>query len=143
MYSKDRNIHIVRNIREPLIVEIDGKTLAASNKKDTQQILEEEIYDVPKLAVVKMCIISFNAFNSLASMSVGETKMFLDDIFGFKIFSEYNAEIKIERKTQENEQIRLTSIYEENLQQIENLKEKQIAQTNELTYINAPLGKYS
>lgn len=131
--SKDRNIHIIRNIREPLIVEIDGKTLAASNKKDTQQILEEEIYDVPKLAVVKMCIISFNAFNSLASMSVGETKMFLDDIFGFKIFSEYNAEIKIERKTQENEQIRLTSIYEENLQQIENLKEKQIAQTNELT----------
>ena len=116
-----------------MIVEIDGKTLAASNKKDTQQILEEEIYDVPKLAVVKMCIISFNAFNSLASMSVGETKMFLDDIFGFKIFSEYNNEIKIERKTQENEQIRLTSVYEENLQQIENLKEKQIVQTNELT----------
>lgn len=131
--SKDHNIHIIRNIREPLIVEVDGKTLAASNKKDTQTILEEEIYDVPKLAIVKMCIISFNAFNSLAAMSVGETKMFLDDIFGFKIFSEYNDEIKIERKSQENEQIRLSSVYEENLLQIEKLKEKQIVQTNELS----------
>jgi len=129
---KDNSIHIIRNIREPLIVEVNGKTLAASNKKDTQQILEEEIYDVPKLAIVKMCIISFNAFNSLASMSVGETKMFLDEIFGFKLFSEYNDEIKIERKTQENEQIRLQSVYDENLQQIEHLKEKQIIQTNEL-----------
>jgi hypothetical protein len=41
-----------------------------------------------------MCIISFNAFNSLASMGVGETKQFLDDIFGFKLFSEYNDEVK-------------------------------------------------
>ena len=129
---KDNSIHIIRNIREPLIVEVNGKTLAASNKKDTQQILEEEIYDVPKLAIVKMCIISFNAFNSLAAMSVGETKMFLDEIFGFKLFSEYNDEIKIERKSQENEQIRLQSVYDENLQQIEHLKEKQIIQTNEL-----------
>ena len=129
---RDNHVHIVRNIREPLVVEINGKTLAASNKKDTQSILEEEIYDVPKLAIVKMCIISFNAFNSLASMNTGETKMFLDEIFGFKIFSEYNDEIKIERKQQENEQIRLQSVYDENLLQIENLKAKQEEQTTQL-----------
>ena len=129
---KDNNIHIIRNIREPLVVEINGRKLAASNKKDTQAILEEEIYDVPKLAIIKMCIISFNAFNSLCSMSVGETKMFLDEIFGFKIFSEYNDEIKVERKQQENEQIRLQSVYEENLLQIENLKQKQEEQTIQL-----------
>ena len=81
-----KEVHIIRNIREPLIVEINGKTLSASNKKDTQAILEEEVFDIPKLAVTKMCIISFNAFNSLASMSLGETKQFLDDIFGFKLF---------------------------------------------------------
>ncbi len=131
--SKDKEVHIVRNIREPLIVEINGKTLSASNKKDTQSILEEEVFDIPKLAVTKMCIISFNAFNSLASMGVGETKQFLDDIFGFKLFSEYNDEVKIERKTQENEAIRLQSVYDENLEQIEHLKEKQISQTKELT----------
>jgi len=131
--SKDKEVHIVRNIREPLIVEINGKTLSASNKKDTQSILEEEVFDIPKLAVTKMCIISFNAFNSLASMNVGETKQFLDDIFGFKLFSEYNDEVKIERKGQENEAIRLQSVYDENLEQIEHLKQKQISQTKELT----------
>lgn len=130
--SKDKEVHIIRNIREPLIVEINGKTLSASNKKDTQAILEEEVYDIQKLAVTKMCIISFNAFNSLASMSVGETKQFLDDIFGFKLFSEYTDEVKIERKSQENESIRLQSVYDENMEQIEHLKQKQISQTTEL-----------
>ncbi len=131
--SKDKNVHIIRNIREPLIVEINGKTLSASNKKDTQQILEEEVFDIPKLAVTKMCIISFNAFNSLASMNTGETKQFLDDIFGFKVFSEYNDEVKIERKSQENESIRLQSIYDENIEQLQHIKQKQTQQTNELT----------
>jgi DNA repair exonuclease SbcCD ATPase subunit len=130
--SKDKEVHIIRNIREPLIVEVNGKTLSASNKKDTQLILEEEIFDIPKLAVTKMCIISFNAFNSLASMGVGETKQFLDDIFGFKLFSEYNDEVKIERKGQENEALRLQSVYDENIEQIEHLKQKQNAQTMQL-----------
>ena len=132
MTSKNKKVHIIRNIREPLIVEINGKTLSASNKRDTQTILEEEVYDVPKLAVVKMCIISFNAFNSLASMNTGETKQFLDDIFGFRLFSEYNNEVVIERKSQVNEQLKLESIYEENLNQIEHLKQKQSTQTVEL-----------
>ena len=130
--SKDKEIHIVRNIREPLIVEVNGKTLNASNKKDTQAILEDELYDIPKLAVTKMCIISFNAFNSLASMNVGETKQFLDDIFGFKLFTDYNNEVIIERKTEQNESIRLQSVYDENLEQIDHLKQKQATQTIQL-----------
>ena len=130
--SKNKNIHIVRNIHHPLIVEIDGKTLSASSKRNTQEILEEELYDVPKLAVTKMCVISFNAFNSLASMNPAETKQFLDDIFGFKLFSDFNNEIVIERKAQVNEQIKLNSIYEENLKQIENLRNKQVTQTTQL-----------
>lgn len=133
MTSKNKNIHIVRNIYKPLIVEIDGKILNGSSKRDTQQILEEEIYDVPKLAITKMCVISFNAFaNSLANMNPGETKMFLDDIFGFKLFSDYNNEIVIERKNEQNEQIKLQSIYDETLKQVENLKSKQIERTNDL-----------
>ena len=130
--SKNKEVHIVRNIREPLIVEIDGKTLSASSKRNTQEILEEEVYDVPKLAVVKMCVISFNAFNSLASMNPGETKQFLDEIFGFKLFTEYNNEVVIERKTQLNEQVKLESIYEENQNQIEHLRQKQTTQTVQL-----------
>ena len=130
--SKNKEIHIIRNNCKPLIVEIDGKLLSASSKRNTQEILEDELYDVPKLAVTKMCVISFSAFNSLAAMTPGETKQFLDDIFGFKLFTDYNNEIVIEQKTQENEQIKLTSIYDENLKQIENLRQKQATQTTQL-----------
>ena len=130
--SKNKQVHIVRNIREPLIIEIDGKTLSASNKRNTQEILEEEIYDVPKLAITKMCVISFSAFNSLASMNPGETKQFLDEIFGFKLFTDYNNEVVIERKNQQNEAIKLQSVYDENIKQIENLKQKQSSQTIQL-----------
>ena len=130
--SKNKEVHIIRNIYQPLIVEINGKTLLASSKRNTQEILEDEIYDVPKLAVTKMCVISFNAFNSLAAMSPSETKIFLDDIFGFKLFSDYNNEVIIERKAQQNEQLKLNSIYEETLKQIEQLREKQAAQTIQL-----------
>ena len=131
--SKGKNINIVRNIKEPLMIKINDKLLNASNKRDTQQILEEELLDIPKLAVVKMCIISFTQFNSLANMNPGETKQFLDDIFGFKLFSEYNEQALIERKNKTNDQLRLNSIYEDNLNQIENLKKKQLTQTNQLS----------
>ena len=87
--SKGKNINIVRNIKEPLMIKINDKLLNASNKRDTQQILEEELLYIPKLAIIKMCIISFTQFNSLANMNPGETKQFLDDIFGFKLFTEY------------------------------------------------------
>ena len=130
--SKGKDIHIIRNMREPLIIEVNGKVLAASNKRDTQEILEEELLDVPKLAVIKMCIISFTQFNSLANMNPSETKQFLDEIFGFKLFSDYNDQIILERKNQQNEQIKLQSIYEENITQLENIKKKQSFQTNQL-----------
>ena len=130
--SKNKKIHIVRNNREPLIVYINDKLLTASSKRNTQEILEEELYDVPKLAVTKMCVISFNAFNSLAAMSPFETKQFLDEIFGFKLFSDYNEEVIVERKNELNEQIKLQSIYDENVNQIENLKKKQIEQTSQI-----------
>lgn len=131
--SKNKEINIKRSLTDPLEIKIDGKLLSASNKRDTQEILEEEYYDVPKLAVEKMCIISFNAFkNSLAAMNPGETRQFLDDIFGFKTFTEYNDQIIIERKTQMNENNQLNTILNENKNQIDNLKEKQIKQTQQL-----------
>lgn len=133
LISKNREIYIKRCISQPLEVTVDKKTIAASNKRDIQEILEEEFYDVPRLAVEKMCIISFNAFkNSLASMTPGETRQFLDDIFGFKTFTQYNDQIIIERKNQINENNQLNIILNENLNQIENLKQKQAIQTKQL-----------
>lgn len=131
--SKNKEINIVRNIKEPLMIKVNDKLLNASNKRDTQSILEEELLDIPKLAIIKMCIISFTQFNSLANMNPGETKQFLDDIFGFKLFTEYQEQAIIERKSKINDQLRFNSIYEDNLNQIENLKKKQESQTTQLS----------
>lgn len=130
--SKNRKIHIKRNIHEPLIIEVDGKVLSASSKRNTQSILEEELLDVPKLAVIKMCIISFNQFNSLAAMTPAETKQFLDEIFGFKLFSDYNDGVSIEKKNYINENVKLRAILQENEQQIGNLRLKKSNQQKEL-----------
>lgn len=131
--SKNKEVHIKRNIKEPLLIEINGKTLSASSKRNTQEILEEEIFDVPKLAVTRMCIISFNAFSkSLANMNPADTKQFLDDIFGFKLFTDYNNEVVIERKNQINESTKLNAIYTETENQIERLKEKKEQQEREI-----------
>lgn len=131
--SNNKEIHIKRNIHEPLIIEVDGKLLSASSKRNTQSILEEELLDVPKLAVIKMCIISFNQFNSLAAMTPGETKQFLDEIFGFKLFSDYNDEISLEKKTHLSENVKLRAILQENEQQISHLQIKKTNQQNELS----------
>ncbi len=130
--SKGKDVYIKRSCGEPLIVELNGKLLAASNKRNTQAILEEELYDVPKLAIMKMCVISFSAFNSLAAMNPGETKQFSDEIFGFKLFSDYNEEVVIERKNQQNELTKWNAIYAETQSAIERLKNKKLEQQNQV-----------
>ena len=132
--SKGKEISIKRNTHKPLEIYIDGKLLSASNKRDTQEILEEEYYDVPALAIQKMCIISFNAFNnSRAAMSPGETRLFLDDIFGFRTFTEYNDEIVNERKQYINNNSQLTAILSETQNQISSLIEKKEAKKRDIT----------
>ena len=133
LVSKNRKIHITRNIKEPLKVEIDGKLLAASSKRNTQEILETEFFDVPKMAIDRMCIISFNMFKgSLANMSPYDTKQFLDNIFGFRAFTQYNDKVVEMKKTETNEAARLNAVYSDVLKQIDYLKEKQARQQAEL-----------
>ena len=131
--AKNKEVHITRNIIAPLIVEVEGKRINGSSKRDMQEILENEIYDTPKLAIVRMCVISFNSFNSLASMTPYETKMFLDEIFGFKLFTEYTNEINIEKKDVQNESIRLNAILDEKKHQIETFEQKKTSQQEELS----------
>ena len=130
--SKNKEIYIKRNVKEPLIIKVNNTLLAASNKKDTQQILEEELLDLPKLAIVKMCIISFSQFNSLANMNPAETKQFLDEVFGFKIFTDYNNIIINEQKILKNSLVALDAIQKETESQINNIKNKKATQTKEL-----------
>lgn len=130
--SKNHDIFIKRNIKQQLYIEVDGKLVSASNKKDCQNILEE-FYDVPKIAIEKMCIISFNAFNSLVSMTPYETKCFLDEIFGFRTFTEYNDEVAIERKSKTVEATSLNAVLKDTREQIEHLNRKKLLQQQELS----------
>lgn len=132
MTSKNHNVHIVRNTNAPLFVTVDGVNLAGANKRDMQEILETEVYDTPKIAITKMCLISFNMFNSLASMSAWETKQFLDDVFGFKLFTEYNDQIVQERKVIINDNIRTQAVYDETCNTIRELKKKREIQIAEM-----------
>lgn len=125
--SRGHSIHVIRNPKKQLDVTVDGKQIAATGKNDMQSTLEE-YYDVPRLAIEKMCIINFNSFSSLASLTPYETKQFLDDIFGFHTFTEYNDEVVLERK---DEQVRLTGLQailqdtQQQIQYLENKKQKQ------------------
>lgn len=130
--SKNKEVYIRRNIREALVVEVDGKALMASNKRNAQTILEEDIYDVPKLAILKMCLISFNGFSSLADMNPAQTKEFIDEIFGFKLFTEYNWIVQEEKKSLQNNIVKLSAMHDENIKQINNLLEKKRQQQIQL-----------
>ena len=130
--SKNKEVYIRRNIREALVVEVDGKALMASNKRNAKTILEEDIYDVPKLAILKMCLISFNGFSSLADMNPAQTKEFIDEIFGFKLFTEYNWIVQEEKKALQNNIVKLSAMHDENVKQINNLLEKKRQQQIQL-----------
>lgn len=132
LISNNKEVKIIRNSSAPLVVYVNGVTVAASNKRGTQEILEEEIYDVNKLAIERMCIISFNQFNSIANMNPGQTREFLDNIFGFKTFTEYNDQIVLERKEQITEQLKVQAVYNETENQIKYINNKKETQKQEL-----------
>lgn len=145
--SRGHNIHVIRNPKKQLDVTVDGKQIAATGKNDMQSTLEE-YYDVPRLAIEKMCIINFNSFSSLASLTPYETKQFLDDIFGFHTFTEYNDEVVMERK---DEQVRLTGLQailqdtQQQIQYLENKKQKQqeeIRNSVDITGLDAKREEY-
>ena len=114
------------------VLEVNGKQLIASSKRNMQTILEEDLYDVPKLAIVKMCLISFNGFSSIADMNPAQTKEFIDEIFGFKLFSEYNSIVQEEKRNIQNNTIKLLALQEDSNKNIESLKRKKHEQQIQL-----------
>lgn len=129
--SKGKDIYIRRHAREQLQVTVDGKELVSPSKRNMQEVLEE-FYDVPRLAVERMCVISFSQFNSIATMNPGQTKEFLDDVFGFKTFTEYNNIVVDERRKQLQTKTSLDSVMSSLSSQIENLLDKKEKQAKEL-----------
>lgn len=129
--SKNKDIYIRRHFREQLYVMIDGKELVAPSKRDMQEILEE-FYDVPRMAVERMCVISFSQFNSIATMNPAATQSFLDDVFGFKTFSTYNEAVCEERRVKTKEKNELEAVVKNLSVQIDDLLQKKEKQSQEL-----------
>lgn len=97
-FSKGHNLKINRIIGGELKVLVDDEPLLFTNKRDAQSQLEEEYYDVSKMTLELLCIISFNNFKSLSNMNPSDSRAFLDQVFGFSVLSEYSDECKIKRK---------------------------------------------
>ena len=79
-------------------VAIDGKPLMLSNKRDTQKYLENEIYDVSRMTLELLCIISFNGFKSLSNLNASDTKKFLDQTFGLDTITTWATKAFDEKK---------------------------------------------
>lgn len=97
-FSKGHNLKISRVIGGELKVLVDDEPLVFTNKRDAQSQLEEEYYDVSKMTLELLCIISFNNFKSLSNMTPADSRAFLDQVFGFSVLSEYSDVCKIRRK---------------------------------------------
>lgn len=91
--SKGYQLYIKRDINRyggsSIYVEVDGEELIYSNKRDAQRQLEDEYFDVSRITLELLCIISFNNFKSLATLNTYDTKQFLDQVFGFYILTNY------------------------------------------------------
>lgn len=91
--SREKNLYIKREInlhgQSPTYVEVDGEEILFTNKRDIQQQLENDYYDTSRAMVELLCIISFNNFKSISTMNTKDAKMFLDNVLGFQILTQY------------------------------------------------------
>lgn len=105
--SKGKSIYIKRELnsygQSPIYVEVNGEEVIFTNKRNAQSQLEQEYYDTTRVALELLCIISFNNFKSLTTLSANETKKFLDQILGFYILTEYSDICKQLKSENRNE----------------------------------------
>lgn len=100
--SRGHSLYIKRVINRqgssPIYVEVDGEELIFTNKKNAQYQLEEEYYDISRVTLELLCIISFNNFKSIANLNTRDTKQFLDQVFGFYILTNYGDICKLKKQ---------------------------------------------
>lgn len=91
--SRNKNIYIRRELnsygQSPMSVQVDGKPIIFTNKRNAQAQLEQDFLDTPRTTMELLCIISFNNFKSLSTLNTKDTKIFLDQVLGFDILTQY------------------------------------------------------
>lgn len=123
---KGYDIVIQRNNRKQVEVYVDGDLLTFSNKKDAQQILESDYYDIPKMVVTRLYLLTFNNFDkSICKMSAGKLREFVDEIFNMTVFTEYKDIFTQERSQIKSECTKIETSIDVLIKEKENI-EKQI-----------------
>lgn len=124
---KGHTLYIKREINKygqsPIYVEVDNEELIFTNKRNAQQQLEQEYYDISKNTIELLCIISFNNFKSLATLNTSDTKKFLDHMLGFEILTKYADTCKIFKKESEDNCIETSNKISNNNAQIDKIIE--------------------
>lgn len=124
---RGHDVYIKREINKygqsPMYVTIDGEELLFTNKRDGQQQLETEYYDVSRAALELLCIISFNNFKNLATLNANDTKKFLDQVLGFSVLSDYYEVCRELRKIPYQEYLKLLKQIDSNKDQIKKIDE--------------------
>lgn len=130
--SSGRNIYIKREFRlqgqSQLYVTVDGEELIFTNKRDAQGQLEHEYYDVSRMTLELLCIVSFNNFKSITTLNAADTKKFLDQVFGFYLITQYadaTKELRNESVDAENETKRKITNIEMQIKKIIELSNKE------------------
>lgn len=123
--SNGYSLYIKREINKyglsPIYAEVNGEELVFTNKRNAQKQLEEEYYDISRITLELLCIISFNNFKSLANLNTNDTKQFLDQVFGFYILTNYGNICK-DLKSETTNNINSNNIHKASIeQQIERL----------------------
>ena len=90
--SKGKQLYIYRENnsygQSALNVYADGEEIIFTNKRDAQQQLETEYFDVSRATMELLCIISFNNFKSIATLGEKDTRKFIDQVLGFSKLTE-------------------------------------------------------
>ena len=90
--SKGKQLYIYRENnsygQSTLNVYADGEEIIFTNKRDAQQQLETEYFDVSRATMELLCIISFNNFKSIATLGEKDTRKFIDQVLGFSKLTE-------------------------------------------------------
>ena len=90
--SKGKQLYIYRENnsygQSALNVYADGEEIIFTNKRDAQQQLETEYFDVSRATMELLCIISFNNFKSIAPLGEKDTRKFIDQVLGFSKLTE-------------------------------------------------------
>lgn len=126
--AKGYYLQIHRDICGELKILVDSKPIIYTNKRDAQKQLETTYYDISRVTIEMLCIISFNNFKSLSNMTPSDIRTFLDQVFGFSKLTNYVEICKIENKKADhllNDKINKKNNLQAQIEKIKKLSEIQ------------------